>query len=286
MNQYKAAEYFMADDKFDDCLTSLTPTVCQLMGVPPPETTACSGLEHVAKAAGQIFGGKTVEKCLIFCPDAIGVHLWMHPELDFRQVLNAAPLQLPVRSVIPPKTPVCFASMFTGAPPEVHGIRRYERPVLSCDTMFDVLVRGNKRVAIVAVRDSSIDLIFRGRNLDYFSEPYDPDVRERTLQLVQQAEHDVIVAYQQEYDDTLHKTTPFSDACVRAAKNHLDAFAALAGAVRESWGQYRRALVFAPDHGAHIDPNSGHGDHGEDIPEDMHIFHCYGLDQPETSNAS
>jgi len=276
----------MALLRFDDCLTSLTPTVCQLVGVPPPRATACSGLTRVALAAEQIFDGKPVQKCLIFCPDAIGAHLWGHPELDFGRVLKVAPLQLPVRSVIPPKTPVCFASMFTGALPEVHGIRRYERPVLGCDALFDALVRGNKRVAIVAVHDSSIDLIFRGRKIDYYSESYDPDVLERTLQLVQMDEHDVIVAYQQEYDDTLHKTIPFSDECIRAARNHLEAFITLAGAVRESWGRYRRALIFAPDHGAHIDAASGHGDHGEDIPDDMHIFHCYGLEPAEMPNGS
>src|SRR5258706_14345046 len=54
-----------------------------------------------------------------------------------------------------------------------HGIKRYERPVLSCDTIFDALARAGKKVAIVAVRDSSIDLIFRERPIDYFSPTYD-----------------------------------------------------------------------------------------------------------------
>jgi hypothetical protein len=268
----------MPEGRFENCITSLTPTVCQLMGLPPPQTTTCSGLDRVANAADRIFGGKSVERCLIFCPDAIGAHLWNRRELDFGTILNTAPLQVPLRSVVPPKTPVCFASMFTGAPPEIHGIRRYERPVLGCDTLFDALLRGNKRVAIIAVRDSSIDLIFRGRCLDYFSETYDAEVLERALQLVQSAEHEVIVAYQQEYDDTLHRTTPLSDECIRAARNHFDAFEALSCAVRQSWGQNRRSVIFAPDHGAHIDPASGHGDHGDDSPEDMHLFHCYGLE--------
>jgi hypothetical protein len=37
--------------------------------------------------------------------------------------------------------------------------------VLACDTVFDALVRAGKKVAIVAVRDSSIDLIFRDLKL-------------------------------------------------------------------------------------------------------------------------
>jgi hypothetical protein len=48
------------------------------------------------------------------------------------------------------------------------------------------------------------------------------------------------------------------------------------------WCKTSRCLVgtpvaFAPDHGAHINPSTGKGDHGLDIPEDMDIFHCYGI---------
>ncbi|MGE5193605.1 MAG: tyrosine-type recombinase/integrase, partial [Deltaproteobacteria bacterium] len=204
----------MADEPFTDCITDLTPTVCKLMGVPPPKTAASSNLESIGSAADRIFSGQSAEKCLIFCPDAIGAHLWSHPGLDFGKILKNAPIRLGLRSVIPPKTPVCFASMFTGAPPEVHGIRRYERPVLSCDTLFDAVLRAKKRVAIVAVRNSSIDLIFRGRALDYFSEAYDSEVLDRALQLVRDTDHDLIIVYQQEYDDTLHRTTPLSDECL------------------------------------------------------------------------
>jgi hypothetical protein len=143
--------------------------------------------------------------------------------------------------------------------------------------MFDALLEGNKRVAIIAVHGSSMDLIFRERNLGYFSEPYDPDVTRRALQLVETAAYDLMAVYQQEYDDTLHRSSPLSPDALRAAKGHIEAFATLSRAVREFWNQYRTILIFAPDHGAHLDPVSGHGDHGEDIPEDMHLFHCYGL---------
>ncbi|MDI6739578.1 MAG: hypothetical protein QME74_04355 [Candidatus Edwardsbacteria bacterium] len=37
-------------------------------------------------------------------------------------------------------------------------------------------------------------------------------------------------------------------------------------------------LIFAPDHGAHLDPATGKGVHGDDIPEDMLVtrFFCAG----------
>jgi hypothetical protein len=51
----------------------------------------------------------------------------------------------------------------TGAQPQVHGIQKKEKPVLTCDTIFDALIRSGKKIAIVAVKGSSIDLIFRKR---------------------------------------------------------------------------------------------------------------------------
>ena len=65
-------------------------------------------------------------------------------------------------------------------------------------------------MAIVAVADSSIDRIFRNRNIDYFSEIYDKQVTSRTIQLIKANVHDFIVAYHQEYDDALHRSTPES----------------------------------------------------------------------------
>ena len=141
-------------------------------------------------------------------------------------VVSASDVQVELRSMTPPKTPVCFASMFTGAPPEVHGIRKYERPVLTCDTLFDALARAGKRAAIVAVRDCSMDIIFRSRPIDYFTEDYDPQVTERALELVRDGNHDFIVAYNQEYDDTLHRTRHvahgFGDLLASAAVGNQD----------------------------------------------------------------
>jgi len=77
--------------------------------------------------------------------------------------------------------------------------------------------------------------------MTFFSEGDDKAVTERTLEVIRDDHYDVIVVNQQDYDDSLH------------------------------------VLVFAPDHGAHIDPSSGKGDHGLDIPEDMELFHCYGI---------
>lgn len=202
----------------------------------------------------------------------------MHPQLadSFRRF---APLTVDLQSMTPPKTPVCFASMFSGAPPEVHGIRRYERPVLEVDTLFDAAVRGGLSVALVAVKDCSIDLIFRNRPLDYYSEPYDPEVTSRTLELLTEDKHQLIISYQQEYDDNLHRESPFSGAALAIAERHAADFLVIAEAASKAWKGRRWGIAVTPDHGAHIDPATGRGDHCDEIPEDMLVTHFWGFGQ-------
>ena len=251
-------------------IRSVTPTLCRLMGIEPPAVCTAPVLEAVLKVAP----GR-VERVLVHAADAIGrVILDDHPDLK-RRLAAASDVQVELRAMFPPKTPVCFASMFTGAPPEVHGITKYERPVLTCDTLFDALVRAGKRAAIVAVRDCSMDIIFRNRQIDYFTEEDDAAVMARTLTLLKDDRHDFIVSYNQEYDDTLHRTRHDSPEALAAAGRHVETFVRLWQATEEHWAGHARALLFTPDHGAHYDAAKGKGDHGEDIPQDMDVLHFW-----------
>jgi hypothetical protein len=270
------------------------------LGIEPPTICQIPPLEPVLA-----LGPARVERVLVYAADAIGrVFLDGRPELK-KRLGAASDVQVELRSMMPPKTPVCFASMFTGAPPEVHGIRKYERPVLTCDTLFDVLARRDTqghdrirprefgscpecardsdrvpsqtagRVAIVAVKDCSMDIIFRNRPIDYFTEDDDQQVTGRALELVRDDKHDFIVAYNQEYDDTLHRTRHDGPEALAAARRHVETFERLLQATEESWAAHGRVLIFAPDHGAHFDSAKGKGDHGEDIPEDMDVLHFW-----------
>lgn len=258
-------------------IASVAPTLCRLCGVSVPFDCGTPPLDAVLGLAVGTLGTEPVRRCLVFAPDAFGSQLGpARPDL-FDRVAAVAPLVVPLRSIDPPWTPVCFASMFTGAAPERHGIRRYEKPVLSIDTVFDAFARAGRRVAIVAVHDSSIDRIFRGRALDYFSEKYDPWVTEKALSLVAADRHDLIVAYHQEYDDVMHATGPLAPRALRGARNHVEAFTDLAAAFDAAWERYPRALVFAPDHGAHPDPATGGGAHGTDADADMDLAHYWAV---------
>jgi predicted AlkP superfamily pyrophosphatase or phosphodiesterase len=214
---------------------------------------------------------------LLYAPDAIGLQLCNAFPDTVAPVAAEAPVAVHMKSVVPPVTPVCFSTMFTGLPPAVHGIQKYEKPVLQCKTLFDRLLGAGKKVAIVAVRDSSIDRLFRDRTLDYFSESYDPEVTQTTLRLLQADCHDFVLAYHQEYDDTLHRTTPQSTEAIAAMQRHVAAFLQLSHAVARSWKTRHRMVGFVPDHGGHIDPATGRGTHGTDTPEDMDVQHFYGV---------
>jgi hypothetical protein len=258
-------------------ITSVTPTIAALMGIEPPKLSRGPPLSEVMRAAKEAFGTRAVDKCLVYGADAIGCTLYDRHKPFFRPVTRLAPIRVRLSSVFPPKTPVCFASIFTGAKPEGHGIRKYERPVLTCDTLFDALARAGKRVAIVAVENCSMSIIFRGRKVDYFTETYDGEAIERAMELLASDSHDFIVACNQGYDDIMHKTKPESAGSLRALRRHVKDFVRLAARLREVWKEEDVALLWLTDHGAHVDSVTGKGTHGERIPEDMEVNEFFGF---------
>jgi hypothetical protein len=258
-------------------IDSVTPTLCRLMQIPTPSIASAEPLKSVLEAGTDILDGEPVEKCLVYLPDAIGEYLYRDYVDAFEPVERLAPIQVEVESVSPSYTPVCFASMFSGARPEAHGITRYEKPVLTIDTIFDALSRKGKKATIVAVKDCSMDIIFRERSIDYYTEPYDPEVRNRVLNLIDEGDHDFIVAYQQEYDDVMHRTTPRSEEALGAFRRLIEGFQELSQPFLEANRDRNRLVGFFPDHGTHVDPSTGRGSHGTDSPEDMRLRHFWGI---------
>ena len=254
----------------------VTRTVCSLFGIDCADESVEGSFPPVVDRASAL-GIARCERILLYAPDAVGHHLCAaFPEI-IGPVERRAPISVSLRSVVPPVTPVCFGTMFTGQPPSRHGIKTYEKPVLRCETLFDRLLAAGRSAAIVAVQDSSIDRIFRERAIDYYSETYDSEVTQRALGLLEADRHDFILVYHQEYDDMLHKTRPRAAEAIDAMRRHVDSFVELVEATDRFWGVYDRMLGFVPDHGGHIDPGNGRGTHGIDIPEDMDVRHFYGV---------
>ena len=127
--------------------------ICKLMKIRAPSGSDAEPINKVVEAAENILGGEKIEKAFLFAPDALGEWLFQKYKDDFNVVIEAAPITVKLNSVLPTYTPVCYGSMFTGMKPEKHGIRKYDKPVLRCETIFDSLIKAGKHVAIVAVRD-------------------------------------------------------------------------------------------------------------------------------------
>lgn len=264
----------MFDKKY--CITSVTPTIAKCMDVALPLNSDHVVIESIIKAM-QSKNISKIQKCLVFAPDAIGEVIYNKNQNLFAEIEKQSLGKVQLNSVYIPKTPVCFASMFSGAMPIIHGIKKYEKPVLEIDTIFDSLIRSQRNPAIVAVKDSSIDLIFRNREMAYFSEKYDSEVIEQTVKLLFDNKHDFILSYNQEYDDMIHQTVPDSVEAINALINQNSNFLKLVDAFDRCWLNYDRLIMYSPDHGCHFDTEIGRGNHGEDIPEDMNVIHFYGV---------
>ena len=252
-------------------IQATTATLCHLIGIDWPQSHITAPLESILSVAKQPF-----TKLLIYAPDALGTHLYHHDPALFVPFERHTQIKVALQAVLPPVTPVCFGSMYSGLSPHAHGIIHYQKPVLNCQTLFDYALAAGKSVAIVAVENSSIDLIFRERPLDYYSEPDDAAVLSRALEVIESNQHDLILVYQQDYDDQLHDKGPFHADALQAVKQHGTDFELIAHAVATSWKD-NYAIVVTPDHGGHVVAETGLGDHGLDIIEDLAVDHYYGL---------
>ena len=254
-------------------MTRFAATVAAALGAEPP-AQADAPLGLVLDYLRQNLGG-TADRALIYNPDCIGQWFWQkHPDM-LAPVQVLAPLTVPLATVMPAVTPVCFGTMYTGAMPSVHGIRTYEKPVIRIDSLFDCLPRAGKRVALVAVEGSSMAKIFAERRVDYHLVPDDEAAVERGLRLIESDTHDVVVVYNQAYDDAIHDTVPESPEALAAACAHADAFVRLVKCAVAHWRGHRALIAWAPDHGCHMDWD-GHGNHGEYRDEDINVVHLFG----------
>ena len=268
----------------DYSIGDLTPTVCEAFGVAEP---ACCGAVAVAPIVDQIartMGEGAMEKVVLFCCDAMGEHQREHFPEVFERIEKVAPFRIPSVAVMPSVTPVCYGTIFSGAAPCVHGIQKYEKPVLEVETLFDVLPKAGKNVAIVAVNVCSIDMIFRKRNVDYYSFRTDRQSMDCAMELIAKNNYDLIVLYMTEYDALQHKTGCFSPECTEQAYIAADRFEQLAAAMDKHYSDQNRMLVFVPDHGGHL-VEEKRGTHGFDIPEDMLVSHYYRLREKTEKNS-
>lgn len=261
------------------CLTSVTSTVCELFGVDASDSVEKPN-KLITEKAKSVLADAKIDRAVLYNPDAVALYLYQKYTEMFAKAAAASDLAIPMLSVMPSVTPVCFASMYTGVLPDVHGIKRYEKPVLKTDTLFDYFIKAGKKCAIVSTSGDSISMIFLEREMDYFIYDDIEDVNKKALELIDEDVYDLIVVYNGNYDGTMHKFGPESPESMAALEHNINFYSVLAENINKKWTQHNVLYGFMPDHGCH-EIDGGCGSHGLDMEEDMNIIHFYKIKKAE-----
>lgn len=254
-------------------LDTLCAALCYAIGADAPKN-ANKANEALKNYVDQKFSGEKADRIFMYNPDAIGQWIYeKYPQL-FNGIEPHWDVEIPMSAVMPSVTPVCFGTMYTGAQPSVHGIQKYEKPVIKIDTFFDALIRARKKPVILASQDSSLANIFLERNMDYYRLDNPDQVNAKAIELMLKDEHDVYVVYNGNYDSTMHKNGPESIEALSELRANCRTFAMFSELIKEHWQSHNTLAGFAMDHGCHeIDGDCG--SHGLDMPEDINITHLY-----------
>ena len=257
-------------------MTRVAAAFTQALGVEPPRQ-AQPAAEPLKNLLADAFGGKPAQKVVIYNPDAIAMWLYQKYTPDFEDVIRYTQVCLPLKTMMPSVTPVCFATMYTGTPPQIHGIQKYEKPVVHTDSVYDALIRAGKKCAIVAQKGCSMAKIFLERDMDYFCD-YDDDegVVRKGIELIKEDKYDFISIYNGWYDHTMHGTKVEHPEALQVFRDECRFFGEIARAVREYYAKYDTFIGFATDHGCHDNPETGRGTHGTDLTDDLNVLHFYG----------
>ena len=256
-------------------LDTLCAALAYTMGIEAPKEAAPANSDLTAYV-DKVFGGEKADRVVMFNPDAIAQ--WIYEKYpDFvKAATMRSEIELPLCSVMPSVTPVCFGTMYTGAQPAVHGIRKYEKPVITIDTLFDALLRAGKKVALITYGTCSLSRIYLERDMDYFhfEKSNIEKVNAKAAELILRDEHDFILIYNGNYDAVMHKNGPESAKALAELRANAHIFAILSDLIDNNWKHHNTLVGFAMDHGCHeIDGNCG--SHGLDMEEDLNIVHLY-----------
>lgn len=257
------------------CISSVCSTVMSLFDIDIPDEIEKPD-NIILGLKDKKLGGKKIDRAVIYNPDAVALWLYMKYTDKFQKAALCSDLALPRLSVMPSVTPVCFASMYSGVMPEIHGIRKYEKPVLTVNTIFDYFIGAGKKTAIVSTSGDSISKIFLNRNMEYFIYDTIEEVNAKALELLDEDRFDLIVIYNGNYDSRMHKFGPEAPESLAELDMNVDFYDELIRNIDEKWKNHNVFYGFCPDHGCHeIDGDCG--SHGLDMQEDMNVIHFYGI---------
>ena len=254
-------------------LDTITCSLCDIMGIKPPKyaDNTCDIMTDYAK---RVLGDKKADRIFMYNPDAIAQWIYeKYPNL-FLETVRRTDIEVPLLSPMPTVTPVCFATMYSGAQPSEHGILKYEKPVLTVETIFDALIKAGKKPAIVGFPTCSVTKIFQEREMDYYAYNTIEEIHAKVVELIIEDKHDFIAIHAYNYDSLMHKYGPESPEALGALKVNVEFYAMFDRLIQKYWRQHNVFMGFAMDHGCH-EIETGGGSHGLEMDEDLNITHFY-----------
>lgn len=265
----------------ENSLDTVCGALAYAMGIQPPRYAAPKNSE-LSAYVDKVFQGEKADRVIMYNPDAIAQWIYEKYPWFFQDAKAYVDAEIPLASVMPSVTPVCFGTMYTGAQPQVHGIQSYAKPVITIDTLFDALIRAGKKPALVTYGACSLSRIYLNRDMDYFhfetGDRWEEDgisaVNAKVAELILQDTHDFIVVYNGNYDSVMHKFGPESPEALGELRINSHIFSCISELVKEHWQHHNTLLGFAMDHGCH-EIDGGCGSHGLDMAEDINIVHLY-----------
>ena len=267
----------------ENSLDTLCGALAYAMGVDAPQTAAAPN-ETLVKYIDEKLQGDKVDRIFMYNPDAVSQWVCEKYPHFVREVYANTELSLPLRTVMPSVTPVCFGTMYTGAQPEVHGIQKYEKPVITIDTLFDAMIRAGKKCLLLADPQASLAHIYNGRDMDYIRCVGPWEVNAAAAKAIIEDKYDFIVCYNGNYDYWQHRFGPESPESLAELKQNSVAATTFINLIKQNWSGHNTLFGFAMDHGSHEHPPyvdkkgvTRRGDHGKDIPEDINIVHRYQI---------
>lgn len=265
-------------------LTHYAATISKIIGMEPPALAdtpldwACDVMTDLCKEG--------YDRLFIHNPDAVGMWLWRKYPDAFFPVLKNTQLTIPFKTMMPSVTPVCFGTMYTGAEPAVHGIQKYEKPVIKIDTFFDAALRAGKKLALLATPSCSMANIFLERDFDLITCASEAEIVAKAKELIIKDEHDIIIVYTYLYDTLDHRCGPEAPESLDALYQQGIYFDTMVSCIRRNWKDHNTLIAFSPDHGVHkVLPEAPEysskgklwmGGHGSDRPADLNILHYLG----------
>ena len=256
-------------------LDALCAALGYAMGIEAPKH-ASDPSDVLCEYIDACLGKGGVDRIFMYNPDAIGQWIYEKYSDLVQEARKRVDIEVYFDTVMPSVTPVCFATMYTGAGPSVHGIQSYVKPVITIDTLFDALLRCGKKPAIVSTSNDSMSKIFLCRDMDYYIYDSIEEVNSKAAELIREDKYDFIAVYNGNYDTVMHKYGPESSEALLELSNNVKAFCEFDSMIEQNWKKHNTLIGFAMDHGCH-EIDGGCGSHGLDMKEDINIVHLYKI---------